>query len=834
MNQQPLLSHGAPIHGSHNIPVELPEYFIAREDDLDAIRRTLKTGAAVLVHGPSGVGKTAVVAALAASYAELPGGVLWLDGMGDTVRSLVTRTARAYDLEVPALGTDLADCCARIREHLLSQQPLIVLDGRLQMGAAREFVRECASGVPLLVTHTVLVSGPWTPHEIAPLGRDETLSLMSHHAGEEIAEDVSRADTLLQALSGLPLSIQVAAHQLASGTTADEFTAQVPDLPPGQKNRAIGVLMAGYRMLSPDMQGMVMLLGTAFAGGASAELLCDVSGARPDVLHKRMQQLVDHGFATAHIVYGQSYYAVHELVHEFAQAFLRGKKRLNTMVIRYVQGLPAYLRRHADEHDESHYDRLASEMPNVLGAGMYAAAQGKVEFLREITRVLGASRSEGFVAERGFEPELDWLHYLIDHPAAAEEGVLAEMPEPEPVEQPAELDAFDLAPVTRPLAISESEIEDETPEDLAGLEMADVDVDERDQEQVAAADSLVEHDDEAEPLSVPDVPETMPETIVAAGDVVAPVASVPGDSNAEVVRYEQVLEQYQADGNVDDELAAIQALAKLSLEGANYEAVLAYLDRGTALAQQTENPQREGEMLVILGDLQADLERLDGAEMAYKEAISALRPVEAWLEIGVTLEKLGTVYMRLRRVDEALGVWQQALPIFEKENRPDLERKVLNRMGDVYARRLDWQPAKMHYTRALETAALLDDARAQFVQLSKLADLMENSGSRDAAITYYWKALHLAFALSDTEALGSTELALARLLIDDTVYLSRALQLLEAVVDLLPDDTDAQRLLSRAQTRRERLIRADVTLPLVEDSIEEYARRIFQTAPKHE
>lgn len=822
MNQQPRFSHGAPIHGSHNIPIELPDTIVAREDALQAIRRLLKTGAAVLVHGPMGVGKTVVVAALAAEYAELPGGVLWLDGAGDTARSLITRTARAYGLDVPAFREDLTDCCAQIRAQIQAQQPLIVLDGRLSMDGVREYVRECAAGVPLLLTHTVMAAGPWTPHHIAPLGREEALSLLRHYIEDTRSDDLSGVEPLVQALGGLPLSIKVAAYRLAAGTTPDDFVAQIPDLPPGQKNRAISVLMAGYRLLPPELQGMVMLLGTAFAGEASEELLCDVSGARPDVLHRRMQQLVAHGFASARTVYGEPYYAVHELVHEFAQAFLRGKKRLNTMVIRYVQGLPAFLRRHADEHEDIHYDRLASEMPNVLGAGMYAATQGKVEFLREITRILGATRHEGFVAARGFEPELEWLRYLIDHPTAAEIGVLAEAPEPELVEDAA-VDAFDLAPVTRPLAITE--IDDDVARDAA----ADADEKENERELLADADDFAEQEDETEPAIPADMPEGLPEAVPEAGAADDVTTDVPDADEPDATHYEQALEQYQADGNVDDELAAIEALAKLSLKDENYEAVLAYLDRGTTLAHQTENPQREGEMLVILGDLQAELERLDGAEMAYKEAISALRPVEAWLEIGLTLEKLGTVYMRLRRVDEALGVWQQALPIFEKEDRPDLLRKVLNRLGDVYARRLDWQPAQMHYTRALELAENLNDDHARFVQLSKLADLMESSGNRQAAITYYWQALHLAFGLGDTEELGSTELALARLLIDDTVYLNRALQLLEAVVALLPDDSDAQRLLNRAQARRERLIRADVTLPLAEDSIQEHARYVFES-----
>ncbi len=301
-----------------------------------------------------------------------------------------------------------------------------------------------------------------------------------------------------------------------------------------------------------------------------------------------------------------------------------------------------------------------------------------------------------------------------------------------------------------------------------------------------------------------------------------------GDPDTTIGQYEQAVQGFQADGNVEDELAAIEALAQLSLHSGKYEDVLAYLDRGTTLAQEHDNPRREGEMLLILGDLQYDLDRLEGAELAYKEAISALRPVEAWLDIGLTLEKLGTVYMRLRRPDEALGVWQQAVPIFEQVERPNLLRRVLNRLADTAMRLLQWQLAQTYYVRALEVAMALGEDRPQFVQLSKLGHLQERQGNPQLAVEFYRQALYLAFQLDDEAQLGGTQLALAKLLVDDTTQLNRVLQLLEAAEQLLPDDTEVRRLLNRVRTRRERLVNAGVDLPPAEDSLEDYARAAFE------
>lgn len=846
MNQQPVLSHGAPIHGSQNLPVPPPEPLIGRDADLDAVQLSLKADTAVLLHGPAGIGKTALIAALAAGYAELPGGVLWLDIAGDTLRSLVTRVARAYGIAVPAVEDDLAAACEAVRDILYENRPLVVLDGAPPLEDTRQFVRECALGVPLLIAYPEMASGPWTPHEVTALGRDDERTLLLHHAEGALSDAAPEVGQLRRVLQGHPLSIEIAARQFASGNTPDEFFENMPDLPPGQRNRAMAVLMATYRMLPAELQGMVMLLGAAFAGGASEELLCDVSGARPDVLHRRMEMLVARGFAEERSSYGEPYFTTHDLVREFAQAFLRGKKRLNTMIARYLQGLPVYVRRHAGELSLDHYNRLSTEIPNILGAGLYAAQQDKLDFLRELMQPLEATRDEGFVALRRFEPELVWLNHLLEHPEAADHGVLGQLPSQDELLEPeAAVPAADEA------AIPEGEPEEtarpESPESVVTPPAPVADLPEEASAEDVTSSSAAEEVEPVEtsaaamaPLedapgelgdrSVEDVGAqvVLPESVETLEKLSVETAA-QGEPDAAIAQYQHALENYQADGNVQDELAAIEALAKLNLNTERYDDVLAYLDRGMTLAQEADNPQREGEMLCILGDLQDELGRLEGAEMAYREAISALRPVEAWLDIGLTLEKLGRVYMKQRRVDDAIGVWQQALPIFEKEGRQQALRRLLNLLGDVNMRQMNWSQSESYYLRALETAEMLEEDRPQFVQLSKLAHLMETSGRRDGAITYYRRALHFALELAEPEQLGRTELALARLLIDDTLHLLRARQLLEAASELLPDDTEVQRLLRRARKRYERLLRADVTLPLAEDSLEEYARAAFNT-----
>ncbi len=816
MNQQFVTPHDAPLHGSHNLPVQAPDELFGRDADLSSVHLSLKAGTAVLLYGPPGVGKTALAAALAAGYAELPGGVLWLEVADDSLRALIVRVARAYGTDIDTVGDDLNDRVAYVRGLLQQNRPLVVLDGRHLEGTTREFVRRCASGVPLLLTHDRLMPGPWTPYAVEPLEPEDSRAMLIHLARNSFEAEMAEVDRLTRALGGYALAIYVAGRQLATGNvTPEDLLARLPDVPEGETNRTMAVLMAAYRLLPGQLQGLILLLGAAFAGGGSDELLSDVGGAPVKVIQAAMHRLFKHGFVSERTVYDQPYFTVHERVQTFAQTFLRGKKQLEAMQARHLRGLATYVQRHTADNNPAHHERLIAEMPNVLGAGRYAVQQGHEDQLQTLVDLLAPDMAEDFADMHHYKPEVIWLEYLLDHPEAAEVGVLARpdldvpvepletVTEPEPEPEPS------LPPAAEAVPLGERS----APEEAAP------DVQEQDTVAAPAVYTLREPDEDTTPPAA----EPMPITDMEKLHRVTAEAVESGAEAESIEHYGQALEAYQADGNVDDEIAALEALAALNLEQENYSEVLDYVEQGISLAEQADNPQREGQVLALLGELQAMLGRYEGAETAYREAVDALRPIEAWLDIGLTLNKLGDLYLDQGQPEDALDVLQQSIPIFEREERPDYLRDTLDMLGEAHTILLHWDQARTNYSKALELAQSAGDEQAVFDELWKLADLHEASGDRDAARSYYRRALKFAFALDDAEQVGYTLLALARLLMDDTVQLNRVVQLLEAASERLPDDPDVGRLLKRAQTRQMRLATADVDLLDPEEDLHHYA-----------
>jgi tetratricopeptide (TPR) repeat protein len=303
-------------------------------------------------------------------------------------------------------------------------------------------------------------------------------------------------------------------------------------------------------------------------------------------------------------------------------------------------------------------------------------------------------------------------------------------------------------------------------------------------------------------------------------------AKAAGNKEEAITLFTQALEGLRGSGS--EQLTVLESLVDLNLEQRHFENALTLIDQGLDLAQTEQDDKHEGWLLSRLGDLQALLGKEDGAESAYKEALNALRPVEDWLNIGMVLNKLSNLYMQQKRQEDAASILEQAVSIFERLGRTEDLINNLSRLADVHAEMLNWDQATTYLTQALNRVRNAGGVRDVFEQVSRLADLKEKSGNYQEALPHYQHALHLAFELDEPKAIGETLLALGRLMIDDGVQLNRVIQLLEAAFAYLPNNSDIQRLLKRAKTRQERLLKAGVDLLRPEENLREYARSAAQ------
>ena len=103
------------------------------------------------------------------------------------------------------------------------------------------------------------------------------------------------------------------------------------------------------------------------------------------------------------------YYRLHEITHSFAQTWLRGSNRLETLQAKVRDSVLEYTRKYSIDSPGAH-DRLAAEMDQIIGVARWCAEQGEREKVNDL--VVALTQAGNFVNERGYLYELLQLRQL--------------------------------------------------------------------------------------------------------------------------------------------------------------------------------------------------------------------------------------------------------------------------------------------------------------------------------------------------------------------------------------------------------------------------------------
>lgn len=266
---------------------------IGRDDDLDRLRKLLEATGCVTVVGSSGVGKTSLARAVAASWA---GRSAWVDlaalAQGP---ELAGALARALDLQLT--GGD-ADAAGQLVTALQGQALLLVLDN------AEHVIQACAelaallrplSGVRLLVTsqapltvagerllrlEPLQLPGPDAGVNEGALALLIDRIVAADHRFAPTADVLPLLHTVCTQLDGLPLAIEMAAARvplLGLQGVHDALAERFALLTRGHRDAATrhrtlhNALDWSYRLLGPQEQRLFRALGV-FSGGFTLDL----------------------------------------------------------------------------------------------------------------------------------------------------------------------------------------------------------------------------------------------------------------------------------------------------------------------------------------------------------------------------------------------------------------------------------------------------------------------------------------------------------------------------------------------------------------------------------
>ena len=270
-----------------------PTRFVGREEELETITAALEDNSLVSLIGPAGVGKTRLAVDLSRDFRES-----WFVSLCDGP-DIADRLAGLLGLPASPDPSALAEAlAARGRCVIIADAAEGSMDA---LATLLDAVRSRAPEVRWLVTsRTALRLAGEHLIEIGPLHEDDAIALFADRARARRADfafsDPDEARTLVRALDGLPLAIELAAARVRVLTPTalldalhHRFEVLTSDRP-GRHATLRGAIDISWDLLSPDDQHALARC-SVFRGGfdlASAEAILG-SGALD-----RIERLQDH------------------------------------------------------------------------------------------------------------------------------------------------------------------------------------------------------------------------------------------------------------------------------------------------------------------------------------------------------------------------------------------------------------------------------------------------------------------------------------------------------------------------------------------------------------
>lgn len=794
--------HEAPARQAVDLPVMLPGKLVGRDQILAAVYGTLKQNQAVWLHGPAGIGKTALAATLASAYTQQPGGTLWFNVDGDSLAQMIVRVGRAYgdtDITNSRTPTGMVGAAAA----LLSQhKPLIVLDGNPLAPAVAEFINKLAPNLPVLITSESESEGAWESVAMPPLSEKDAALLLVEKSGISTPE-VAQIGALLEQR---PLALLVAAGAARIGKLDGPKLLGALQASDGVtvNERALKV---GYASLQQALQGILFMLGATFNGTTSLNLLAMLSGANVETVQKVMSILSAQGFVQQDQRYGQPYYMLHPTAHTYAQSFLARAGRLPALQEKVRDTVLLYAKQHTGTDDADHA-ALMVEMDSFLSVANWASEQGDHDTPSQL--IVALTQSGNFVSERGY------LYEVLQLQELGSSGMSAF---PSNAEVPA-----DTMPVSPEDMITEDTDEYDT--EVLGENI----------EAVPSPDEMMMAMSASVDTSDPDALRTAIASARASGDdagalryqeKLAPLQRSIGNDNEALVMYNELLAAYEDADDKPNIMVTRLALAEIMIAQDSSQAVVHQATQGVALAKELGDDAAQAKFLLLLGDARQQLGESTEAILAYSHALDIAQGRGDRETESTALMQLGFAQLDDDDAETAIQTWDKALKLCRELNRRDCEARIMGGMGTAYGELSRWEEATSFHKSALHTARAVADKKEEGLQLSNLGYAAKQSGKLGDAVLYYRQALHIAYERNERENIVSTIVDLVRLLSQSPLHLDIADMLINNALVQDPGDKDVLKLKQEVTSGRMMAAAQELDLKPVTGTAQDYASKAY-------
>jgi CHAT domain-containing protein len=209
--------------------------------------------------------------------------------------------------------------------------------------------------------------------------------------------------------------------------------------------------------------------------------------------------------------------------------------------------------------------------------------------------------------------------------------------------------------------------------------------------------------------------------------------------------FSQALSIYQAQGDRNGEASTLSSLGMVYIAQADYGQSLKFYQRARAIYKELKDYESEASTLMHgIARIYNSLGQISRRDEAYEEAIFGFQKVSSEGEKKADiLSDIGFAYFYIKKYDQAIQVYQQALVIYESGNNSDEQVKILTRMGLTYTFQRKIDDSINAYERALSVLKSNTSPKEKGDILGSLAYAYEVKANYQKAIDYYKEALKI-------------------------------------------------------------------------------------------
>ncbi len=872
----------APVTAIADLPLRRPGRPFGRDRILKALLAELQQNQKAVLHGASGIGKTTIAATIASVYAQQANqSVLWLNSHNPSLAELIVRSGRAYRAHDISNSPNPLDEAAALASLLNQHQPLIVLDGEIRASVLAQFVEGCAADIPLIVTATeALQSESWHHQAISRLADSDAMMLFKQKAGIKNGQ----FDTIVYSIAervnfeAYPL-VLAARSMIISRQSPHDFNETLHELLDSLDNRGtIAALTASYRSLNQRLRDLLLTVGGTLRGEGSATLLSQVSGLSAANFDQSMTILSRLFLVDRFQRYGEPYYRLHPLAHDFLQTWSQNIKSIDLIRADIKSAIRQYLKTYSTAPEAKM--RLMTEMDNFIATARWAAEHGDRGLAADLAAAL--LQVDGLVESEGYRYEFSLLEAISagaagefladDDEEAAEDDVTVENLAPVAEDDEPQLEAAE-APVLVDASLQSMNIDQlhsaldsarqdgETSRQLDILKaIAKLQIGQGQENEAVTSYSealeIYEADEDKEGvletldmlagllIRMDAAPTAMEQVKLGAAlslarqhrdsarllqilRTIGKVQISQGCESEAVATYSAVLEIYEADEDKEGVLETLDMLAGLLIRTEATLTAFTHIQRGLQLAQELGDSDTEMHLQTTRGDAHQELGESVSAVEAYELALSVARERDDKQNEAQILYKLGLAHLGVEDAARAIQALEQANDLFKQQSNRAMEGRVLRELGSAHAALERWSEAVNFHTSALYIAREVQDKQREARQLRHLGQLLIEAKRLPEALTRYRQALHVAYQEEKGEDIVAVAVELVTLMMRDLHLASIAELLIDDAMTYDETSRDILRLRDEIAAAKERAAENNIALAEVAGTAKDYAANAY-------